>query len=320
MFVGISCLFILAGCGADDEIANFEAAPEKYSEPPEDGPVDLSIPPDAILTEEIWVEVPVGESLRKVFPKEAGKHYTIGLSELTADLDMFGHWLPDVSRSFYQFPSWAWGTTDEQIDFTATEDGEYYLAIHGFEAGGGRLQIYASDPAESDGDEVGWPVEWGYDEIDEKELLGGGLSYLESYDYGPGCGKTPHPGLDMNHGSGAYGDLGLPVMAVADGVVSGAGYSARGWGNVVTIEHTLTDQTRFESLYGHLEQFDVSVGETVSKGQVIATIGKPPNSTPHLHFEIRSNLGLTTFQFPCSWAKYSVEEAYDNPADFIRYH
>ncbi|MEM7158987.1 MAG: M23 family metallopeptidase [Myxococcota bacterium] len=317
--LGLVALALGTGCDEEPAAPGYEPAPEKYAALPDDGPVDLSIPPDAILAGEVWVEVDLGQSRRFVLTKEAGKHYTIGLSQLDADLDLFGHWLPDVSRSVYQFVSWAFAIEDEQIDFTASEDGDYYIAVHGYERGRGLLQVYVSEPTVGE-DEVIWPVEWGADEAGDWDLLAGGLDWLERYDYGAGCGLTHHPGIDMNHGQGPYGDLGLPIVAVSDGVVSGVGRDHPGWGNVVTIEHTLSNGVQFESLYGHVDDIEVEEGQRVGQGQRIASVGAPPTSTPHLHFEIRRNLGLGTFSFPCGAQPYTVEEAYDDPKEFIRRH
>ncbi|MEZ4300801.1 MAG: M23 family metallopeptidase [Polyangiaceae bacterium] len=307
------------GCATTGD--GYEPAPEKYSTLPDDGPVDLSVPPGAILAGEINVSVGQDEMQRFVFTKEAGKHYTIGLSQMSADLDLFSHWVPDVSRSNFQFSSWAYGTTDEQIDLTASQDGDYFIGIHGFEAGQAVLQLFVSSGGSGGAstDEVGWPVEWGSDSASEHDLVGGGLGWLEVYDYGGACGDVHHPGLDMNFGSGAD-DLGKPVTAVANGVVVGSGYSPNGWGNVMTIEHTLSTGVHFVSLYGHLKDRFFDKGASVTRGQQIGTVGKPPGGSPHLHFEIRRDTGLGTFDFPCGWSEASVEATYDEPAEFIRTH
>lgn len=94
-----------------------------------------------------------------------------------------------------------------------------------------------------------------------------------------------HPGRDINAKAGD-GDLGVPVYAVADGVVvfaylDGQKYSA------VVIEHNYRGSL-FYSQYGHVQAIKVSCGETVPRGKQIAEIGKNGATSAHLHFEIRN--------------------------------
>lgn len=79
---------------------------------------------------------------------------------------------------------------------------------------------------------------------------------------------------------------GTPVYAAAGGVVivSRVGGWNGGYGNYVVIRHSNGTQT----LYSHLLRDNVSVGETVSRGQVIGSVGKTGEATGnHLHFEVR---------------------------------
>jgi len=88
-----------------------------------------------------------------------------------------------------------------------------------------------------------------------------------------------HSGLDIS------ADKGSPVYATADGTVVGAERHP-GYGNLLTIDHSLGIQTR----YGHLQDFAVKPGERVSRGQVVARVGSTGRSTaPHLHYEILVN-------------------------------
>src|SRR5262245_5899247 len=56
------------------------------------------------------------------------------------------------------------------------------------------------------------------------------------YDAQP-FGQDQHLGSDWNGVRGGDTDLGDPVYAVADGVVSSAAHEGEGWGNVVRVVH-----------------------------------------------------------------------------------
>lgn len=88
-----------------------------------------------------------------------------------------------------------------------------------------------------------------------------------------------------HHGIDIAAPRGTPIGAAAAGKVIFAGRRG-GYGNTVIIEQSDGKQT----LYAHAEQLLVSVGEQVSVGQTIATVGSTGRSTgPHLHFEVREN-------------------------------
>jgi len=79
--------------------------------------------------------------------------------------------------------------------------------------------------------------------------------------------------------------IGTPVHASGSGTVISAGWLGA-YGNAVIIDHGGGVST----LYGHCSSLNVSVGRTVSKGQVIARSGSTGFSTgPHVHFEKRIN-------------------------------
>ena len=88
-------------------------------------------------------------------------------------------------------------------------------------------------------------------------------------------------------------DIGLvtgdPVFAADSGVIMFAGWSTGGYGYVVAIDHGIGYQT----LYAHLTSVNVSCGQSVHRGQLIAAGGSTGNSSgPHLHFEIRYQGGF----------------------------
>jgi murein DD-endopeptidase MepM/ murein hydrolase activator NlpD len=85
-----------------------------------------------------------------------------------------------------------------------------------------------------------------------------------------------HAGIDL------AGPIGTPIYAASDGVVVDAGPTA-GYGAWVKIRHA--DGT--VTLYGHVNTWDVQIGQRVMAGDQIATIGNRGNSTgPHCHFEV----------------------------------
>jgi murein DD-endopeptidase MepM/ murein hydrolase activator NlpD len=93
-----------------------------------------------------------------------------------------------------------------------------------------------------------------------------------------------HGGLDL------MAPVGTSVLAAGDGVVAFVGNQAA-YGNLVVINHAEGLQTR----YAQLKRLDVTVGQTVTRGQLIATVGqsgRPSSPEPHLHFEVRSRSAL----------------------------
>ena len=90
---------------------------------------------------------------------------------------------------------------------------------------------------------------------------------------------TGHDGIDYGAGYGAA------VYAAGSGTVITAQYnSARG--NYIVINHGNGMQT----WYQHLSSMNVTVGQTVARGQVIGNVGTTGISTgPHLHFVVHVN-------------------------------
>jgi murein DD-endopeptidase MepM/ murein hydrolase activator NlpD len=88
-----------------------------------------------------------------------------------------------------------------------------------------------------------------------------------------------HTGMDID------GERGDKVIAPANGVITEAGWKG-GYGNMIEVDHGNGLKTR----YGHLSRIDVSVGDSITRGQVMAAVGSTGRSTgPHLHYELRLN-------------------------------
>ncbi|PSW61367.1 peptidase M23 [Photobacterium kishitanii] len=90
--------------------------------------------------------------------------------------------------------------------------------------------------------------------------------------------RKRHDGLDF------AAKIGTPIYAPADAVIERARNSNYGYGNQLTLNHTMG----FTSTYSHMSKFKVKQGEFVKKGQLIGWTGNSGLSTgPHLHYEIR---------------------------------
>ncbi|MEA2643395.1 MAG: hypothetical protein QOG08_421 [Chloroflexota bacterium] len=102
----------------------------------------------------------------------------------------------------------------------------------------------------------------------------------------PPLGPYPHfhTGIDL------AARLGTPVTAAAIGVVVAVANTQVGYGNYVIVAHGGGIMT----LYGHLLETDVRVGDHVARGQRVGLEGTSGMSTgPHLHFELRVNDQVT---------------------------
>jgi murein DD-endopeptidase MepM/ murein hydrolase activator NlpD len=109
-------------------------------------------------------------------------------------------------------------------------------------------------------------------------------------------GENTHLGDDWNGNGGGDTDLGDPVLAIADGVVTSAEDHGGGWGKVVRVVHDVGRAgapVHVESLYAHLDAIEVKAGEVVARGHRIGTIGDAGGRYPaHLHLEVRDRVGL----------------------------
>ena len=96
----------------------------------------------------------------------------------------------------------------------------------------------------------------------------------------PAAGASSnHKGLDLAIASGT------PILAAGSGRVVTATYSSSA-GNYVMISHG----DRLYTVYMHCSRLAVKVGDSVSKGQVIAYVGSTGISTgAHLHFGVSKN-------------------------------
>ena len=101
-------------------------------------------------------------------------------------------------------------------------------------------------------------------------------------------GMREHPvveGTRLHGGVDLRASIGTQVTATADGVIEYAGHNAgSGMGKMIKIVHDYG----FSTIFAHLSEIDVKVGQYVAQG---APIGRSGNSglseAPHLHYEVR---------------------------------
>lgn len=100
--------------------------------------------------------------------------------------------------------------------------------------------------------------------------------------------KHPVTGLPAFHSGVDLRAHYEPAKAIAKGKVREA-RTMGGLGNTVVIDHDT-----YLTVYGHLSQYKVKVGDVVQAGQTVAITGNTGRTTgPHLHFEVRtSNLNV----------------------------
>jgi murein DD-endopeptidase MepM/ murein hydrolase activator NlpD len=102
---------------------------------------------------------------------------------------------------------------------------------------------------------------------------------------GFGWRRNPFGGRDteMHSGLDISTNPGTAIEATADGIVIFAAFTG-GYGNIVVIDHGYGITTR----YGHMNSIEATVGQHVSRGSVIGTVGSTGRSTaPHCHYEVR---------------------------------
>ncbi|MEM7018673.1 MAG: M23/M56 family metallopeptidase, partial [Pseudomonadota bacterium] len=92
-----------------------------------------------------------------------------------------------------------------------------------------------------------------------------------------------HMGIDYK------APIGTPVYAALSGrvILSADSYKGnKNYGKVIVLEHS----NNLKTLYSHLSERNVSKGEQVSAGQIIAAVGMTGKTTgPHVHFEVRES-------------------------------
>lgn len=93
----------------------------------------------------------------------------------------------------------------------------------------------------------------------------------------------PHQGVDLS------APCGTPIHAAGDGTVTHVGFDASGGWRLI-IAHGQVRGVDLQSVYLHAQGYRVRVGERVSRGQLVGTVGSTGWSTGcHLHFSTKAN-------------------------------
>ncbi|MFK7887032.1 MAG: peptidoglycan DD-metalloendopeptidase family protein [Gammaproteobacteria bacterium] len=97
--------------------------------------------------------------------------------------------------------------------------------------------------------------------------------------------KTSNDIEGVGEGVDIRGKIGDPVRAAAAGRVVYSGDGLIGYGNLLIVKHS----ERFLTAYGYNKTLLVKEGDSVARGQNIASMGRGPDRSVRLHFEIRDN-------------------------------
>jgi len=101
-----------------------------------------------------------------------------------------------------------------------------------------------------------------------------------------GFGMRMHPVFKrkrMHRGMDFTCPKGTDIQATGAGVIEKVVKKKTGYGTHIIINHGYG----YQSLYAHMGSVTVKVGEKVTRGQIIGTVGNTGTSTaPHLHYEV----------------------------------
>lgn len=90
--------------------------------------------------------------------------------------------------------------------------------------------------------------------------------------------RKMHSGIDLTAPTGTH------IYSTGDGKIIKAGYTLGGYGKRVIVDHGFG----FKTLYAHMHEIEVKVGQKVKRGELIGLVGNTGRSTaPHLHYEVR---------------------------------
>lgn len=133
-----------------------------------------------------------------------------------------------------------------------------------------------------------------------------------------------HDGEDINLLTGGNSDLGQPLLAIADGEVTSVHEHTTGFGKHIHIKH-VGEWGEVYCHYAHCDSISVKLGDKVTEGQQVATLGSTGNSAySHLHWSIklaptgidgiadtleRLKLWTAPIEFVERWSKVEVQKS-----------
>jgi murein DD-endopeptidase MepM/ murein hydrolase activator NlpD len=127
-----------------------------------------------------------------------------------------------------------------------------------------------------------------------------------------------HNGKEIDHQTHLGIDLAstrhAPIPAAANGRVVVAAHDFGIYGNAIIIDHGLG----LQSLYSHLSQIDVAVGDTVKRGQIIGKTGATGMAGgDHLHFGVLcSGIPVNPYEWwDGTWIKNNITSKLDQPSN-----
>lgn len=90
----------------------------------------------------------------------------------------------------------------------------------------------------------------------------------------------------MHFGMDFSAEIGTPVYATGHGKIIRADARSSGYGKHIRIDHGYG----YITLYAHLNEYNVRVGQEVERGEIIGYVGNTGRSRgPHLHYEVHLN-------------------------------
>ena len=92
--------------------------------------------------------------------------------------------------------------------------------------------------------------------------------------------------LKFHYGMDFTAPTGTEIYSTGDGRIITVEWSRRGYGNQIIIDHGYG----YRTMYAHMSDFNVRLGQEVKRGDVIGFVGNTGLSTaPHLHYEVFLN-------------------------------